>query len=257
MPQSKNRKCCNWGLSRTIIIVHLLKKSGADYGMPKLMQSNKNNGYENNSGANNRRVVAAFDFDVTMTTRDTFVPFLYRAFGRNIVRKTFLCLAPEIFKILIGVSDRDRFKQLLVRNLFCGESVERLREEGLKHAAGILKWLRPAALQRIDWHKERGDRLVMVSASLDLYLKPVADALGFNDLICTQLTEMHLVFDGSLSGKNCRGEEKVIRLQKLLGNITDFELYAYGDSVGDREMLAVANHPFYRAFEPKGSLSGV
>ncbi len=201
------------------------------------------------SSEKEQKVVAAFDFDVTITTKDTFVPFLTRAFGKERVRLAFLRLAPEAARVVVGLSDRDRFKGRLVRALFAGDSVARLRETGREHAREIINWVRPAARQRIEWHKKRGDRLVMVSASLDLYLDPVADALGFDDLLCTSPAVNHMVFDGSLVGKNCRGPEKVSRLTNLLGNLSEYELHAYGDSEGDREMLAAANHPYLRAFE--------
>ncbi|HNG03759.1 MAG TPA: HAD-IB family phosphatase, partial [Nitrospira sp.] len=131
-------------------------------------------------------VVAAFDFDVTMTTRDTFFPFLNRAFGRARVIRACLRLVPEACKFVVGLSDRDRLKELLVRELFSGECVARLREEGRRYAAEILKWIRPAARAKVAWHKTRGHRLVMVSASLDLYLEPVCRDLGFDDLLCTR-----------------------------------------------------------------------
>lgn len=201
------------------------------------------------SSEKEQKVVAAFDFDVTITTKDTFVPFLTRAFGRERVRLAFLRLAPEAARVLVGLSDRDRFKGRLVRALFAGDSVARLRETGREHAREIINWVRPEARQRIEWHKRRGDRLVMVSASLDLYLDPVADALGFDDLLCTSPSVNYMVFDGSLVGKNCRGPEKVSRLTNLLGNLSEYELHAYGDSEGDREMLAVANHAYLRVFE--------
>ncbi len=201
------------------------------------------------SSEKEQKVVAAFDFDVTITTKDTFVPFLTRAFGRERVRLAFLRLAPEAARVLVGLSDRDRFKGRLVRALFAGDSVARLRETGREHAREIINWVRPEARQRIEWHKRRGDRLVMVSASLDLYLDPVADALGFDDLLCTSPSVNYMVFDGGLVGKNCRGPEKVSRLTNLLGNLSEYELHAYGDSEGDREMLAVANHAYLRVFE--------
>jgi HAD superfamily hydrolase (TIGR01490 family) len=200
-------------------------------------------------------VVAAFDFDVTMTTRDTFVPFLERAFGRNRVRAAFLRLSSDALKVALGLSSRDRFKEKLVEALFRGESVEALHEVGRAHAEVIETLVRPAALRRIAWHRERGDRTVMVSASLDLYLSPVASKLGFDDLLCTRLGESQQVFDGSLAGANCRGPEKQKRLESLLGDLSRVELYAYGDSAGDREMLAAADHPYYRAFASGGALA--
>lgn len=198
--------------------------------------------------------VAAFDFDVTITTLDTFFPFLERAFGRQRVIKSFLHLAPEALKIIIGLSNRDVFKERLIRSLFLGESVDRLHEIGRLHATEILNWVRPAALRRIEWHKKRGDRLVMVSASLNIYLEPIAQILGFDDLICTRPSINHLIFDGGIEGKNCRGPQKVQLLSGLVGNLEKCDLYAYGDSEGDREMLQVANHKYFRAFEPKGEL---
>lgn len=198
--------------------------------------------------------IAAFDFDVTITTRDTFVPFLIKAFGKWRVWRAFLRLSPSAVMVLLGMTDRDRFKARLIRALFVGESVERVREVGRAHAAEILSWVRPAAIKRIAWHKAQGDRLIMVSASLDIYLEPVAKALGFDDLLCTSPSTDDLVFDGNLLGGNCRGPVKVSRLKGLLGNLSDFDLSAYGDSAGDREMLAIADHAHYRTFEAGGDL---
>lgn len=209
------------------------------------------------SSVNTRPVVAAFDFDVTITTQDTFVPFLYLAFGQNRVRKAFLRLAPEAAKVALGLSTRDVFKAKLIHKLFPGESLERLRTVGQQHALDILKWVRPSALQRIAWHKRRNDRLVMVSASLDIYLEPVATALGFDDVLCTRPSFGNDIFDGGMIGKNCRGAEKVARLQDLLGNLSLCDIYAYGDSAGDKEMLLIARHPYFRAFEPRGACNHV
>jgi HAD superfamily hydrolase (TIGR01490 family) len=196
-----------------------------------------------------KSVVAAFDFDVTMTTRDTFLPFLYRVFGKKRVRGVFLKLAADAVLVGLGLSTRDRFKEKIVRALFLGESIERISDAGRMHAEEIIGWIRPQALTRIQWHRDQGHRLVMVSASLGLYLEPLTEKLGFDDLLCTNPSRNHLVFDGGLEGKNCRGPEKVSKLTALLGPLSSIELYAYGDSAGDREMLEVADYPNYRAFE--------
>lgn len=202
----------------------------------------------------NRCIVAAFDFDGTITSRDTFVPFLFLAFGRVRVVKAFISLAFEGLFITLGLSGRDAFKQKIVKKLFAGSSVERLRETGRQHAKKIERLFRPAALKRIEWHRTQGHRLVMVSASLDLYLAPIVEKLAFDDLLCTRLSIDDLRFDGQLAGANCRAAEKVHKLAALLGDLADIELYAYGDSAGDKEMLAAATHPFYRPFETGGAL---
>ncbi|EGV33163.1 HAD-superfamily subfamily IB hydrolase, TIGR01490 [Thiorhodococcus drewsii AZ1] len=194
-------------------------------------------------------VVAAFDFDGTITTRDTFVPFLSLAFGRRRVALAFAVLAVEGVKVWLRLSTRDRFKELIVAKLFRDASVSRLSAVGREHARRIESLIRPAALERIRWHHDQGHHLVMVSASLDLYLEGIAEHLGFQDLLCTAPSRDQSAFDGGLEGPNCRGPEKVRRLEALLGDLSDVELYAYGDSAGDREMLAAADHPYYRPFE--------
>lgn len=225
--------------------------SSAGFDIVRCMQPVVPDTYVDASARSDRPIVAAFDFDVTMTTRDTFLPFLNRAFGRARVSSAFLRLVPEACKIVVGFSDRDKFKELLVSELFSGECVARLREEGRRHAAEILEWIRPAARAKAEWHKTQGHRLVMVSASLDLYLEPVCRELGFDDLLCTRPSVNHLVFDGRLKGYNCRGPEKVRQLIGLLGDLSECELHAYGDSAGDREMLSAADHPNLRVFEPR------
>lgn len=193
-------------------------------------------------------VVAAFDFDGTITARDTFVPYLDRAFGWRRVRLTLVSLSADAVQVVLAISDRDRFKARVLGRLFAGQSVPTLRQIGEEHARALEARLRPAALERIGWHRARGHRLIMVSASLDLYLEPLAARLGFNDLLCTKLANDGIRFDGGMFGANCRGPEKVRQLENLLGDLTDYELYAYGDSAGDREMLERADYPFYRPF---------
>ncbi len=202
-----------------------------------------------------KSTVAAFDFDVTITTKDTFVPFLFRSFGRPRVLLAFSRLTLEAIKVLTGHSNRDQFKGKIIGLLFDGESLQRMSSVGAEHAGAVECLIRPAALRRIAWHKERGHRLVMVSASLDFYLGPVAKTLGFDDLLCTRVSRDGATLNRSIDGANCRGPEKVARLVALLGDRSAYELHAYGDSAGDHEMLAMADHPHYRAFHEGGELA--
>lgn len=194
-------------------------------------------------------VIAAFDFDGTITTRDTFIPFLYRAFGKSRVLRVFVRLSFEAAKMGLGLSSRDELKSRVIRTLFQGDGRERLRQIGREYAGQVEAWFRPKALERIEWHRKAGHRLVLVSASLDLYLETVAKNLGFDDLLCTTISvDEFQMCDGRLVDGNCRGLEKVRRLEALLGDLCKLELYAYGDSAGDKEMLEVSNHAHYRPF---------
>jgi phosphatidylglycerophosphatase C len=199
-----------------------------------------------------RPVVAAFDFDVTITTRDTFIPFLFYIFGWRKVFWNFVYLSFAGFLVLLGVSSRDKFKERIIESFFINEPVEDLKGGGLNYSKKILALVRPAAKKRIAWHKERGHYLVMVSASLDLYLKPIAKELGFDELLCTRLSHNEITFDGKLNGQNCRCQEKVDRLRGSLGELSNFTIYGYGDSAGDKELLAASDKKFWRPFEPHG-----
>jgi HAD superfamily phosphoserine phosphatase-like hydrolase len=94
---------------------------------------------------------------------------------------------------------------------------------------------------------------VVISASLDIYVRPWAIKAGFADVIATHLeTREDGRVTGKLSGANCFGAEKVRRLEALLGPRSGYTLYAYGDSRGDKELLLSADYPYYRKI-PKSS----
>jgi phosphatidylglycerophosphatase C len=200
-----------------------------------------------------RRVVAAFDFDGTVTDRDTLVPFLVRAFGRARVGATFAALAFTGLGWLLRVVTIDEFKVRVLRRLAAGEPAERLRALGPAYARGVAPWLRPAALQRIAWHRAQGHLLVLVSSTLELYLAHVGADLGFDHVLCSRLRigrgdDGVERFDGELDGADCTGGEKLRRLAALVGDLSAIELHAYGDSAGDAALLAVADHAHLRPF---------
>ena len=200
-----------------------------------------------------RPVVAAFDFDGTITDRDTLVPFLVLAFGRARVAATFAALAFTGVGYLLRRVSIDEFKRRVLRRLVADAPAERLRALGPAHARAIAPWLRPAALARIEWHRAQGHRLVLVSSTLDLYLQPMAAQLGFDDLLCSRLVQLRDAtgadrFTGEIDGADCTGAEKPRRLEALLGRLDAHELHAYGDSEGDRELLAAADHPHFQPF---------
>jgi phosphatidylglycerophosphatase C len=110
--------------------------------------------------------------------------------------------------------------------------------------------VKPEALERIKWHQAQGHRCIIVSASIETYLEPWAKAKGFSDVVSSKVeTDENGRITGNLIGHNCRGLEKVKRIEKLLGPKENYLLYAYGDSKGDKEMLDFADHAFYRTFK--------
>jgi phosphatidylglycerophosphatase C len=197
-----------------------------------------------------KTTLALFDFDGTITTKDTFAPYLVRVFGWTRVKIAFASLGMNALMVAGGFSTRDRFKERLLEQLFTDADYGRLETAGTEHAGHVVRWYRPGALERIIWHRERGHRLIMVSASLDLYLLPVASSLGFDDLLCTEIERDGSRCTGRMKGRNCRAAEKVWRVERLLGRpLSDFEVYAYGDTAGDAEMLRRSDHPSFKPFQ--------
>ena len=184
------------------------------------------------------RTVAAFDFDGTLTRRDTLLPFLATVVGWPRVAAA---LGTHAYRL---VRDRDVAKELVLVRLLAGLPDEQVREAGRRYARSVR--VQPEMRARLAWHREEGHDIVIVSASLDVYLGEVARSLDVEHILCTTLeVGADARCTGRLVGGNCRGPEKAKRLRAHLGDESDGEivLWAYGDSRGDTEMLAMADHP--------------
>ncbi|MGZ6993150.1 MAG: HAD-IB family hydrolase, partial [Ilumatobacteraceae bacterium] len=144
--------------------------------------------------------------------------------------------------------DRDRFKEIIVGGSLRGKVITEVEAIGEQFAQFVLvNWLRPDTVRRLRWHQRAGHRTVIVSASLAAYLHPLALRLGIDDVLCTDATRSGERYGDRLVGLNCRSDEKRRRLDQWLEEHrwADAEVWAYGDSVGDRELLARADHPVW------------
>jgi phosphatidylglycerophosphatase C len=188
------------------------------------------------------RRVAAFDLDGTLTRRDTLLPFLLRSCGRG---RTAAALLAESLVLLRGMAGndaaRDAGKEAVLRRLLGGRPVAPLVELAETFADEAMRTLvRTDAAARIEGHRTQGHELVIVTASPELYVGALARRLGIDHVLGTRLeVDETGLLTGRLLGANCRGPEKVARLRAWLGD-EPFELWAYGDSAGDRELLALA-----------------
>ena len=191
-------------------------------------------------------VVAAFDVDHTLTTRDCVVPFLRRAAGWRLV--TALGRHPLATAGAALRRDRDRLKELACASL---RGAEGAAIDGLgRDFAGEIaaEWLRDDTAARLRWHRKLGHTVLLASASLDAYLLPLGESLDVDDVICTTLERgADGTLTGRLAGANCRGAEKARRVREWLAahDLATAELWAYGDSPGDAPLLDLAAHPVW------------
>jgi phosphatidylglycerophosphatase C len=190
-------------------------------------------------------VVAAFDVDGTLTTRDCVVPFLRRLSGR---RGIVAALLRQPLRSVAAVvrRDRDTLKEVVVGGVYRGRSVTAVNAEGRRFAAHVAAhWMRGDTLARLRWHQANGHRTVLVSASMINYLASLAELLEIDAVLATEVVAGSDQFGGELLGGNCRAEMKRERLSSWMAEqgIVNAQVWAYGDSRGDREMLAMAARP--------------
>lgn len=190
--------------------------------------------------------LALFDFDGTITTQEMYVPFVRHAvtparFAWGRVR-----LAPHYLAYRMRILSGSSIRSKIVEVGFTGMPEIDARSAGESFARTALPAvLRPVAMERIAWHKERGDRVVVVSGGLETYLEHWC-RLHELDLLCSRLAAHDGRLTGRYDGEQCVGAEKVRRIRERYREADYGCIYAYGDTHEDLAMLAIAQHQTYR-----------
>lgn len=196
-----------------------------------------------------RTVLAVYDLDGTITRSDTFVPFLLGFLVKNPWR-IFRCFPLPLYALAFwsGLRGNNWVKQKFLTVICGGVSPQSLADYSADFAALVVKTgLLPGAVASIEAHRSRGDRLILVTASPDLYVDAIARHLGFDDVIASKVAwrmagELRATLDGRLDGENCYGANKVERLKAVLsGDRPDTQIVAYSDHASDLPLLAVAD----------------
>lgn len=189
--------------------------------------------------------VYAMDFDGTLTTRDSLLAFIRYAKGTTAFCVGFLLHAPWIVLMLLGLYPNWKAKQRVFSYFFREMPLDTFDALCQAFAEENRQLLRPLALETIGKARSEGAEVIIVSASIDNWVQPFfADV----KVLGTQVE----VSDGRLTGrfltKNCYGQEKVNRLLDYLPDRHSYKLIAFGDSRGDRELLAFADEAHYKPF---------
>ena len=192
--------------------------------------------------------VAAFDVDNTLTVRDCVMPYMRKVSGVQVLMRTVVSQPFTIFSLLKN-KDRNSLKALFVSSVFTGRTESEVNELGVLFASRVANgWMRDDVVKRLRWHQAQGHVVILVSASLSPYLEPLGDLLEVDAVLCTELESDGKKYTGNIRGVNCRGPEKVRRIQSWCDSARipmSSVRYAYGDSSGDAEMLAFVEHPNY------------
>lgn len=189
--------------------------------------------------------IAVFDLDGTITRRDTLLPYLIGYARRHPGGLWRLWRLPfSVARYLLGLSDRGRLKSSLIRQVMLGArrgDVATWTEEFCRTRLRPL--LNPGAPAVIEGHRRTGDQLVLLSASVDLYVPAIGRELGFDEVICTGVSWNGDRLEGRLTTANRRDEEKRRCIERLRADSPGARIAAYGNAESDFPHLRVVDAP--------------
>lgn len=189
--------------------------------------------------------VVAFDFDGTLTTRDTLLAFIRYAKGTRTFLWGFLRHAHLLVLMKLGLYPNWKAKQRVFSYFFGGMSLDVFDALCEQFAADNHHLLRPEGIKAVQQAQADGADVLIVSASIDNWVQPFFPSVK---VVGTQIE----VANGRLTGRfltpNCYGEEKVRRILALYPDRHEYHLTAYGDSRGDKQLLAFADEAHYKPF---------
>ena len=194
--------------------------------------------------------IAAFDFDGTITCRDTLIEFLRFTGGSLRLYAVFALYSPLLVLMKLKLYSNHKAKEKIFVHYFKGMPLQQfnnLCRQFFEEKGQLL--INKEAKFQIAVHKEQGDEVVIISASIENWVSHFSNVLKADRLLATQIE----IQDGKLTGrfatKNCYGQEKVNRLLSVYPERKDYYLIAYGDSRGDKELLEFADEQHYQQFK--------
>jgi len=193
--------------------------------------------------------IAVFDFDGTLTTKDSFFRFLAWRRPRLQLAADLIGTSPLLALYAARLVGNDAHKMSMFARRFAG--MKSADFNSLSHEFSLMEIpqiLRAPAVDRLLYHRDLGHRTVIVSASIGSWIEPWASTLGIDSVIASRIEVQGNRLTGRMDGVNCYGPEKLRRLLALYPDRGSYRLHAYGDSRGDAALLGAADHGYYRRF---------
>lgn len=199
----------------------------------------------------NTSTLVLFDFDGTITTKDTLIEFVHFYRGKKNYWLGMLMLTPMLVLYALKIIPNWKAKQFFLAHYFKGESISNFTSRCLAFSTKVLPSLvRPGAVKAIQKYKSMNATIAVVSASAENWVKPWCDQ---NGILClaTRLEVSQNTITGKIKGRNCYGDEKVCRIKETFDLTKYNTIIAYGDSSGDKEMLELAQQRHYKPWRDK------
>lgn len=193
--------------------------------------------------------IYAFDFDGTLTRRDTLIEFIRFAKGDKAFALCFLRYLPLLVLMKAGLYPNWKAKQKVFSRCFKGMNTDDFNAVCVHFAEKKAGLMRPKGMEKLREVTAEGGTAVIISASVNNWVEPFFAGMRGVYVIGTMVEARDGVLTGRFLTKNCYGEEKVTRLLQLFPERTEYWLTAYGDSRGDFELLNFANEGYYKPFK--------
>lgn len=189
-----------------------------------------------------KKVVAVFDFDGTITTKDTLLEFIIFACGKWKFLAGFLLHTPWLCLMKLHLYPNWKCKERIFSWFFKGMAYNAFADLGQSFSERADGILRQSTIRLVNKHMKEGAAVYVVSASIEEWVRPMCSKFGVADVLGTRIdVDDQGLLTGRFLTANCYGQEKVRRLLEIEPQRNEYYLYAYGDSRGDREMLGFAD----------------
>lgn len=189
--------------------------------------------------------IAFFDFDKTLVKKDSLFLFAMFTHGRLEFYRRLIRQLIKAGTSLFSQSKREKVKFRLLADLYKGWDSNRFKAKCHDFADILDSNLQKDVVALMKAHQQRGDIIVIVSASLENWIRPWALRHNINTVLATEMeTDSETgKITGKLLTKNCKGPEKAERIRKEFPDLDRYESWGYGDSRSDKFMLALTDHP--------------
>jgi len=196
-----------------------------------------------------RETIAVFDFDGTITRKDTLLEFIKFSKGKRRFYLGFLLFSPLLVAMKLKLYPNWKVKQKMFSYFYKGISIEQFNEWGNEFCSKIDKIVRSKATETIKLHKENDNKIIIISASIENWIKPWAKKTGIETVLATKIeTNTNGLLTGRFLTRNCYGQEKVNRLLEIFPDGNEYKFIAYGDSNGDKKLIEFADEGYYNKF---------
>ncbi len=196
-----------------------------------------------------KSVIAFFDFDGTITEKDSLLEFIRYCKGDTAFYMGFLLHSPMLIAYKLKIISNHRAKEIMLNYFFGKMNIKEFDAYCVQFNEEVMpSLLRPKALNEINKLKEKGAEIVVVSASPEYWIEKWCRSMNIKCIATRLLITSDNKISGKIEGLNCYGKEKVRRIHEDYDLNTFSDVYCYGDTPGDKYMLSLGTYKFYKPF---------